>query len=205
MLTSLLNTDIDHKIKSVPEKKFRLFKPKSNNNFINLAKQLSLYSVASQNGDLTQYYALSCHEQAKSLAKYLSLQVPKSQQQAIELGLSELIFNAIEHGNLNLSKQKYMRDLKEFYQEIDRRQQLDNFRHKKVFVKVILNHNIIHYVIEDTGKGFDYISLLAKDFKPQLITQQYGRGILIAKHFCFDDLEYIGCGNVVHCKLRLAN
>jgi len=118
----------------------------------------------------------------------------------IELGLDELVTNAIEHGNLQISyNDKYEatenNSLTELYEE---RMQNPEFANKKIITEFTYNKEWIEWVITDEGKGFDWKTIPDPTTTGHLMDLN-GRGIFIT-HFLFDEMEYIGRGNKVRIR-----
>ncbi len=114
----------------------------------------------------------------------------------IELGLLELITNAVEHGNLEISyyqKQEALNnnELEKLYE-----QRANDSRYANRYIKVeyLFNDGYCQWTIQDQGRGFDYNSL--PDPTKDNLLELNGRGIFISR-FLFDELTYLGCGNCV--------
>lgn len=118
----------------------------------------------------------------------------------IELGLVELMVNAIEHGNLNISYEEKSKALEtnmltELY---DERKQDDAYKDRRVTVLYNQNQESCEWMISDEGNGFDYHDLPDPTSSDNLLDMN-GRGIFISK-FMFDSLEYLGKGNMVRIR-----
>ena len=118
----------------------------------------------------------------------------------IELGLDELITNAIEHGNLAISyKEKYEatedNKLTELFEERMKNPELAN---KVIIIEYSYNKDWFEWIITDEGKGFDWQSIPDPTTAGHLMNLN-GRGIFIT-HFLFDEMEYIGKGNKVRIR-----
>jgi len=118
----------------------------------------------------------------------------------IRLGLDEIIINAIEHGNLKISYKEKSNAIQNnsFEALIQERNSLPKYAHKKVTLNFTFKDGYCEWIIEDEGDGFDPNSI------PNPITNDgteslHGRGIFITR-FQFDELEYIGKGNVVRLR-----
>lgn len=111
------------------------------------------------------------------------------------LGLSELLVNAVEHGNLGLGYQAKSKLLREggWEAEVERRLALPENAGKKVEVRLERSAHEIRLNISDCGIGFD--SSLYMEMSPERAFDFNGRGIAISRMFSFDSLEYIGNGN----------
>ncbi len=115
----------------------------------------------------------------------------------IELGLVELITNAIEHGNLAIDyheKQKALDEgtLDDLYAE---RVNNPKYKNKKIFVDFFTDNKILKWTIKDEGDGFDW-NLLPNPTHQDHILELSGRGVFISR-FLFDKIEYTGKGNIV--------
>lgn len=133
--------------------------------------------------------------EARELASLLA--VGTARPDAVALGLSELLLNAIEHGNLAISYQEKGRLLIEgrLTDEIYRRLDEPPWRDRWVAVEVERNGRSINYQIADQGEGFDPSAYLSLD--PARALDPNGRGIAMARQIAFSHLEYRGKGNVV--------
>ena len=88
----------------------------------------------------------------------------------IMIAVTESVNNAIKHGNNS-----------------------DNS--KNVSLSLSLNENIIKFIIEDEGSGFDY-SNLPDPTAPENIDKPGGRGIFLMKHLS-DEVNFKDNGRVV--------
>lgn len=117
-------------------------------------------------------------------------------------GLSELIVNAVEHGNLGITYEEKSRLMEEgrWDAEVERRLQLPEYRDRSVRVEVRRENAETLYAIHDEGKGFDWREYL--EFSPERAFDTHGRGIAMSRHVSFDEVEYIGRGNEVRAIVR---
>ncbi|MEW6513603.1 MAG: response regulator [Pseudomonadota bacterium] len=115
----------------------------------------------------------------------------------VATGLSELLVNAIEHGNLGLSYEdkKRLRLDNSWEAEVIRRQALPEFRDRSVLVRVVRLPDRLEFTVIDEGVGFNWQRYL--DFDPERATDPNGRGIAMARLMSFDSISYSGCGNRV--------
>lgn len=118
-------------------------------------------------------------------------------------GLSELLVNAVEHGNLGISYREKTELVTSgrWQEEVDSRLRQPQYGHKKVHVRVVREDGAITFSIKDQGRGFDPAPYL--EFSPERATDVHGRGIAMSKVLSFDSLEYVGCGNQVIAKLLI--
>jgi CheY-like chemotaxis protein len=140
-------------------------------------------------------------DQATQLSSLASLAAP--QPENIVMGLSELLINAVEHGNLGITYEEKSRLRMEdrWQEEVEARLLLPQHRDKRAHLQVLRSADEIRYVVTDQGSGFDFGKYL--DFDPERAFDPNGRGISMARQLCFQSLEYIGCGNVVHATVAI--
>lgn len=115
----------------------------------------------------------------------------------VTVGIHELLTNAIEHGNLNISydgKSQLIMDDK-WKSEIDHRLEQPEFKDRSVEVELVQTPKAITLTITDQGNGFDCQKFMEID--PCRLFDPHGRGIAIAKSISFDELNYLGNGNQV--------
>ena len=138
-------------------------------------------------------------EDVKYLSTFLANLYPNPER--VIFGISELIVNAIEHGNLGISYSEKTKLNKNgtWLKEIEHRLALPEYKDRKVLIKYIKNKDDITLRIIDEGNGFNWQEYM--EIAPERATHSHGRGIALSKMMCFDSLEYIGCGNEVLCKI----
>lgn len=132
-------------------------------------------------------------EEARALATSISNYYP--QPDRVALGISELLINAVEHGNLGISYEEKSSLLREgiWEEEVERRLKLPGNLNKKTEVQIEHSLHEIRLSVSDGGAGFD--SLKYMDMSPERAFDPNGRGIAMSKLMSFDSLEYKGCGN----------
>jgi anti-sigma regulatory factor (Ser/Thr protein kinase) len=117
--------------------------------------------------------------------------------QQIRVGLCEMITNAIEHGNLEITgDEKFQYTTNGNYIEL-LKSKLNNPKsyNRKVIIEIKINNNNLKIIIEDEGPGFD-TKIIKKYCKCIDATKLHGRGIMIAKLY-FDKVYYNKKGNKV--------
>lgn len=117
------------------------------------------------------------------------------------LGLAELLVNAVEHGNLEISyeEKSQLSENDQLDAEIDRRLALRKYAEKSVEVTFLRREDRIEISVQDQGKGFNWENYLTLDESRAF--DSHGRGIAMAKMMSFDSLEYRGNGNHVVCTI----
>ncbi len=112
-------------------------------------------------------------------------------------GLSELMFNAVEHGNLGISYDEKNRLIEEgsWISEIERRTSLPEHAHKRAELFFERSAEKVTIRISDKGSGFDFQPYLSLNM--HRLTDAHGRGIAMAKALAFDDMAYSDGGSTV--------
>jgi hypothetical protein len=122
-------------------------------------------------------YQIRTLEDAQEVSALIASQTPNPIENLI---ISELMYNAIEHGNLGISfeEKAFLLEHNCFLQEVERRLHLPENLHKCAEVTVWYFDDTMQVCISDNGKGFDYEKYLSID--PGKITYGNGRGIALA-------------------------
>jgi serine phosphatase RsbU (regulator of sigma subunit)/anti-sigma regulatory factor (Ser/Thr protein kinase) len=137
---------------------------------------------------------------AQLVSAFISELCPQPARQA--LGVSELLLNAIEHGNLEISGPEKARLVREgtFQSVLAARAEDPQFAEREVTVWLRRSSDHVEIVCEDQGPGFDWRALegltLGDPNGPS------GRGIALSRALAFDSLEYLGRGNVAVARAR---
>lgn len=132
-------------------------------------------------------------EEGSALAVALAQACPSPSARLI--GLSELLTNAVEHGNLGITHEEkaHLIALGDWDTEVNAR--LATHGDKAVLVDFRRLPDRIEIAIKDEGEGFDWDRYV--DFDPGRISGTHGRGIALARSLSFDAITYRGCGNEV--------
>lgn len=141
-------------------------------------------------------------DQAQTLALILAKACPDPSRAS--MGLLELLINAVEHGNLQISydEKTRLQEAEEWETEVARRLRLPEFAHRHVTVRFFRDHEQLVFTITDEGTGFDWKRYL--EMSPDRAFASHGRGIAMARTISFDEIWYRGVGNEVVCTLTLA-
>jgi len=134
-------------------------------------------------------------DEARRLAVLLAKTCPDPDR--VVMGLSELLVNAVEHGNLAISYQEKSELTKNgrWQDEIRRRLQSQDYCNRQVTVVFKRNEEKLEFSIKDEGDGFDWEEYL--EISPERALNSHGRGIAMANAISFDELTYCGKGNEV--------
>ncbi|MCG6152049.1 7TM diverse intracellular signaling domain-containing protein [Leptospira bandrabouensis] len=129
------------------------------------------------------------------LAKYLS----NIEQTEVRSSIREIIINAVEHGNLNISFDEKSKALLEgnYLEFLQKRQEDPRYSQKRVKIEYSFASEFVAYRITDEGRGFDHKKHMEKSLEEMNEAhEQHGRGILMTKSV-FDRIEYNDRGNQV--------
>ncbi len=140
-------------------------------------------------------FELQTLTEARNLAGLLAYAFPDPLR--TQLGLTELLVNGVEHGNLEISYAEKSALLKagRLDAEISRRLALREHLHKRVRVAVERRATELELTVVDDGKGFEWQQYLSLDGERS--DESHGRGIAMSKSLSFDRLEYRAPGNQV--------
>ena len=147
------------------------------------------------------YFEFQSLQQSKELAALLAN--ASYEPERVVLGLSELLTNAIEHGNLEISydDKTTLVEQDEWINEVERRLDMPEYKDRRASVEIQRTSTELRFIIRDEGKGFDWQKFM--DLDPERAFDNHGRGIITAKMFSFDGLEYRGSGNEVIAVISL--
>jgi YesN/AraC family two-component response regulator len=123
----------------------------------------------------------------------------------VHLGLVELIYNAIEHGNLAINYDETTKIVQEegsTYSLIEERMKNPEYANRKVTIEFRMTDRYCQWIIHDQGDGFDWKSMPTFD-RNNPLSLEHGRGIYLSK-LQFDEMEYLGKGNIVRVRKNTA-
>ena len=134
-------------------------------------------------------------DEGRNLAMLLANACPDSER--VVLGLTELITNAVEHGNLGITYEEKSRLNAEggWENEVVNRLASPAYKDKYATVEFNRNDTKITLVITDQGKGFDWHKYM--EISPERAFDSHGRGIALANSISFKHVEYLDSGNKV--------
>jgi len=120
-------------------------------------------------------------------------------------GLTELMLNAVEHGNLAISYAEKTRFIEEnrLDTEVAHRLGLSQFADRRGRLRVSRTDEAVTYTIRDEGDGFDWRPFV--EISPSRAFDTHGRGIAISRMLSFDSLTYVGSGSEVVASVNLAS
>jgi DNA-binding response OmpR family regulator len=139
-------------------------------------------------------------QQAADLALALAGLCPDPTRAAI--GLSELLVNAVEHGNLGIgyAEKSEMRRNETWELEVERRLTDPVLAARRASVVFRRIADGLSFTISDEGAGFDWRCYL--DFDPARAFDPNGRGIAMARQTSFSSINYLERGNIVIATIK---
>lgn len=139
--------------------------------------------------------------EAHTLASFLAQACPDPRSTIV--GITEILLNAIEHGNLKIGFDEKSKLQKEnsWMKEIEHRLSLPEHKDQYVEIEFSRTNSEIQIKVTDQGDGFDWKQYEEPD--PKNMLASHGRGILMAKALAFKSVEYSDKGNVVTCRISL--
>lgn len=141
-------------------------------------------------------------EAARDLATVLANACPDPKK--VVIGMSELLINAVEHGNLGITyaEKSALRESDSWDEEVGRRLGDPQYSDRRVRVDFHRTREMINVTITDEGDGFDWSKYM--DIDPARAFDTHGRGIAMSRMISFDSVEYHGNGNEVTVTVSLA-
>lgn len=141
------------------------------------------------------------------LIKTTASTFPPIRQLQLRGSLQELLFNAIEHGNLEISSEEKHQALMEgrYEQLVAKRRSEARLRDRKVDIHIRHDRTADHvvYRITDEGNGFNWRTLFERSHDVRESEAANGRGIFLT-HALFPALVYNDRGNEVSLTLSLS-
>lgn len=134
-------------------------------------------------------------QEAQNLA--ITLSSVAATAHSLTFGLSEILVNAVEHGNLGIGFEAKGR-LKAsgmLAREIEARLASAEHCEKYATLHVERTDSRVIFTVTDMGAGFDFNRYLSVDASQSDAT--HGRGIALARMVGFDQLTFVGNGNRV--------
>ena len=138
------------------------------------------------------------------LSQSLRAHCAEGEEAVLSVALREIIVNAIEHGNLNITHEEKTRALDEdrLIELFRERLHDPRFRDRQVTVTCRVNTKQASYVVADEGDGFDFAKLAnLGQTEIERADKAHGRGIFLTRQF-FDAVEYDPPGNRVRLRRR---
>ena len=171
----------------------------------NLSKQFTRTVAGEESGSFSfDNDLLDIHFYSSFLISYLynTNKISSVDRFNLQIALSELLNNALEHGNLEISyeeKSKWMEENGEIVSLIEQKRLDPKFSNRKIGISYILNQDFCSFTISDDGNGFDWKKYTQKQAEES--TQLHGRGIQLSGEMV-GTLSYNYKGNKVTLKIK---
>ncbi len=140
------------------------------------------------------------------LIKTTASMLPAVRRLHLQGALQELLFNAIEHGNLEIFYQEKQEALAagRYEQLLTQRLNQARLKDRRVTIHTLYDKggNSLTYRITDEGKGFKWRTLLSRSQDMCGSEDVNGRGVFLTRSF-FPSLAYNDCGNEVTITMPL--
>jgi CheY-like chemotaxis protein/anti-sigma regulatory factor (Ser/Thr protein kinase) len=116
--------------------------------------------------------------------------------------LVEVLMNAIEHGNLEVSSRlREDPDPNAYKRLVEQRRHTPPYRDRRVHLTARFSRREAVYIVRDEGPGFD-VARLPDPTDPSNLEKSSGRGLLLIRTF-MDDVRFNATGNeITLCKRR---
>jgi anti-sigma regulatory factor (Ser/Thr protein kinase) len=141
---------------------------------------------------------VSCYTNLICNFLYNSGKLDVKKKVGLSLALSELLLNAIEHGNCNITyeeKSAWLESGKDIFEFISLRNNDPQIQQRSVTLQFKIADDRSEFLIRDEGDGFDWRALKDATLAENL-TKLHGRGILLSKSIT-QNLRYNEKGNEV--------
>jgi anti-sigma regulatory factor (Ser/Thr protein kinase) len=125
--------------------------------------------------------------------------IAKNKSDALQIALTELITNGIEHGNCEISndeKAGYLENLGNINDLIAIKNRNEKISRRKIILEYSFSNEKLVFTIRDQGNGFDHKNYTSKKMAKDMSEKVNGRGINLSLN-CVDELSYNEKGNEV--------
>ncbi len=144
-------------------------------------------------------YLLTADDISHRITRNLSRYMDARNTNMVRIALREILINAIEHGNLNITfeEKTEAQNNGEYFEFVSERQKDPRYAKRRVEIRYSIDEEKALYRVTDEGYGFDYRAFMEDD-SARANTEHllHGRGLSIAKNI-FDRIEFNGKGNQI--------
>lgn len=146
-------------------------------------------------------FTFRTQSEARDLAVLVAQAAPEPNR--VVLGLTELMLNAVEHGNLAITYDEKSRLIADdrLMDEVEKRLADGPYSGRAGRLLLERLHDAVEFVVRDEGSGFNWHPYL--EIAPERAFDTHGRGIAMSRMLSFDHIEYRGRGNEVVCRVQL--
>ena len=143
-------------------------------------------------------YLSTVEEISHRITRNLNKYIDGTELNMIRLALREILINAIEHGNLEISFDDKTEALQSenYFKLISAKQHDAQMGQRQVEVEYRITNSSAIFKITDQGKGFDHKKIMEKVSTANEEMLSHGRGIIMANSV-FDEITFSKKGNQV--------
>jgi len=145
-------------------------------------------------------YLITAEEITHRITRNLKKYMDSSSLKLLRISLREIIINAIEHGNLEISFEDKSNAMMEdnYFETVRSRQMKPDLVRRKVLIDYSVNSERVCYTVTDEGSGFDHREFLEKnDDIINTMLLSHGRGLSMTVN-TFDEVIFNEKGNSVN-------
>lgn len=166
---------------------------------VDLRQQLDKHTHTMANLDAARF-RFRTPEEARNIAALIANACPDPER--VVLGLSELMLNAIEHGNLGITyaEKSHLLATGVLFDEITTRLANAAYHARHAEIHFQRQADELVFLIRDQGAGFNWHNYL--ELSPERAFDTHGRGIAMSRMISFDRMEYQGNGNTVEVAIH---
>lgn len=141
---------------------------------------------------------LNAEDLSRQLTRHLQKCLTGPDLTTLRVALREMLVNAIEHGNLNVTfDEKTQAQLEGRYLEFIReRMEDEKYSQRRVRVEYVFKPALVAFRITDEGGGFDHNLYVKEEADHPHEALEHGRGIKMSRN-AFDRVQYLQPGNKV--------
>lgn len=152
------------------------------------------------NAPMGGYFPFRTLEDVTGLSQLVAGLCPEAEM--VQIALSELMLNAVEHGNLGLGfvRKGHLMSCGAWRNEVERLLDMPENLDRFAYLRVELRPREVRFLIRDQGAGFDPVQYL--QLNPARSVEPHGRGIAIARMLAFPDLVFLEGGRCVEGVVR---
>ncbi len=137
-------------------------------------------------------YLMSAEEVTQRITRVLKKHLAPKQANLVRIALREIVINAIEHGNLDISYDEksdaIMND--SYFEFIAKRRQDPKCRDRRVRIRYSINGKRVAYIVSDEGGGFNHEAVIRDNSsEANRELRAHGRGLSMARTI-FDVVFY---------------
>lgn len=146
------------------------------------------------------YFPFRTLEDVTGLSQLVAGLCPEAEM--VQIAHSELMLNAVEHGNLGLGfvRKGHLMSCGAWRNEVERLLDMPEHLDRFAYLRVELRPREVRFLIRDQGDGFDPAPYL--NLNPARSVEPHGRGIAIARMLAFPDLVFLEGGRCVEGVVR---